>query len=319
MPIVNGIGTTWNLPNYYGDLFTADPEHTPFLAMIGGLTGGMSTNSFKFVTNQLFNHPEPTQPEISESASVIAPPASHIARIQEYNVVQIHQEVIDLTYAKMSNSGFMSGLNIAGQTPNPPTEKDWQLSQKLVKIARDVEHSFIAGIYQEATNAGVANKTRGMIELTKSANGTSIDADDNPLTLEMLNTLYRLMVDNGALFQNPVMFVNSKLKQDVTKIYNMIMGFALPATRNVGGLDIREVEFDFGRLGIAHNRFMPVDTLLIADVAYCSPVFQVVPEKGVFFTEPLAKVGASDREQIYGQIGLDHGPAFLHGSITGLK
>ena len=38
MAQVSGIGTTWNLPNYAGELFTADPTQTPFLSMIGGLT-----------------------------------------------------------------------------------------------------------------------------------------------------------------------------------------------------------------------------------------------------------------------------------------
>jgi len=34
---------------------------------------------------------------------------------------------------------------------------------------------------------------------------------------------------------------------------------------------------------------------------------------------PLAKGGASDKIQIYGQVGLAQGHAFLHGAITGLK
>ena len=64
---------------------------------------------------------------------------------------------------------------------------------------------------------------------------------------------------------------------------------------------------------------MPNDSILVADIAHVAPVFQAVPGKGVMFEEPLAKTGASDKIQIYGQIGLAHGPAFLHGAITGLK
>ena len=105
MSQVTGIGTSWNLPNYAGELFTADPTQTPFLSMIGGLTGGKQTDNFEFPTAVLYDFPEASQPEISESASATAPAASHIARTQEKNVVQIHQEVIDLTYAKQSNSG----------------------------------------------------------------------------------------------------------------------------------------------------------------------------------------------------------------------
>lgn len=94
MAQVSGIGTTWNLPNYAGELFTADPTQTPFLSMIGGLTGGRQTDNFEFPTAVLYDFPDAAQPEISEQASTTAPAASHIAREQEKNVVQIHQEVI---------------------------------------------------------------------------------------------------------------------------------------------------------------------------------------------------------------------------------
>jgi hypothetical protein len=35
-----GMGTTYNLPNYVGELFAITPEDTPLLSSIGGLTGG---------------------------------------------------------------------------------------------------------------------------------------------------------------------------------------------------------------------------------------------------------------------------------------
>jgi hypothetical protein len=48
------------------------------------------------------------------------------------------------------------------------------------------------------------------------------------------------------------------------------------------------------------------------------PVYQPVPGKGNFFLEPLAKVGASEKYQIYGELGLDHGQEYLSGKITGI-
>ena len=314
---VQGLGTTWNLPNYAGELFTADATQTPLLSMVGGLTGGRQTNNFEFPTAVLFEHPEAAQPEISEQASATAPAATAIVRAQEKNVVQIHQETIDLTYVKQSNMGRMSGLNTAGQTANPPDEKAWQIQQRLVKIARDVEHSFISGTYQESTASNVANKTRGMLELCGTGNAIT-NGTATPLTKEMLKALYRMMADNGAMFGNMVMFVGAYLKQALTDIYSTQFGAQLPPSRNVGGVNITEVETDFFKMGIAWNRFMPDDKILLADVSQIAPVFQAVPGKGVLFEEPLAKIGASDRIQLFGQIGLAHGPAFLHGSITGL-
>jgi len=313
---VTGIGTTWNLPNYAGELFTADPTQTPFLSMIGGLTGGKQTDNYEFPTAVLFDYPAAAQPEISETASATAPAASAIARSQESNVVQIHQEVIDLTYAKLSNGGRMSGINTAGQNPNPADEKAWQIQQKLIKIARDVEFSFLRGSYQKATSAAVANKTRGMFELVATVN--TIDGASSAITTAMIKELMLEMANNGAYFNNMVLFAGAKQKQKITSLYENQLGYNKGAERNVGGMNITEIETDFCKLGIVWDRFMPDDSILIADVAHIAPVFQAVPGKGVLFEEELAKVGASDRIQLYAQIGLAHGPAFLHGSITGL-
>ena len=318
MPQVTGIGTTYNLPNYAGDLFTADPTQTPFLSMIGGLTGGKQTDNYEFSTGVVYDLPDAAQPGISETASATAPASQMVARAQETNVVQIHQEVIDLTYAKQANSGRLSGLNTAGQIANPNDEKAFQIQQKLVKIARDIEFSFLNGTYGKATAADEANKTRGMLELCTSATGTSIAAGTTQLSKVMLNQLFREMAENGATFNNMVLFCGAFQKQVISDIFASQNGANLPATRNVGGYNITEIETDFFKMGVIWNPFIKKDAILLADMAHIAPVFQPVPGKGNFFEEPLAKVGATDKIQIYGQVGLAHAPAFLHGAITGL-
>ncbi|MBR4026311.1 MAG: DUF5309 family protein [Lachnospiraceae bacterium] len=318
MPQVTGTGTTYNLPNYAGELFTASPTQTPFLSMIGGLSGGKQTDNFEFATGVVYERPDATQPSISERASIKAPDSQLIARSQETNVVQIHQETIDLSYAKMSNSGRLSGLNTAGQTANPNNEKAFQIQQKLIKIACDVEYSFLNGTYHKAETDAEANTTRGMLELCTSSAGTSIDAASTLLSKDLLNQLYREMAENGAVFNNMVLFCNAFQKQLLSDIYMNQFKGQTPATRNVGGYNITEIETDFFKMGICWNPFMPRDAILIADMAQIAPVFQPVPGKGNFFEEALAKEGASDKVQIYGQVGLAHAPAFLHGAVTGL-
>ena len=317
MPQVTELSTTWNLPNFAGELFTADGEMTPFLTMIGGLTGGMQTNNFEFPTGVLYDYPKAAQPEISEQGSAKAPQATAISRMQEKNVVQIFHETLDMTYVKMSNSGRMSGINSALDAANPPDDHAWQIQHKLIKIARDVEYTFLQGKYALATKADEPNKTRGMIELCST--GNTVAAAAAPLSKDMINSLLLLMANNGAYFNNMVLFCSAEQKQRISDVYNLQNGFQLPANRNVGGVNITEIETDFCRLGIVWDRFMPNDTILIADMAHIVPVFQVVPNKGVLFVEALAKTGASEREQIFGQIGLAHGAKFLHGTITGLK
>lgn len=316
MANVTGMGTTWNLPNYAGELFTASKTRTPFLTMIGGLSGGLKTKNDEFSTGVLYEHDDASQPAISEAASATAPAAKAVAREQKTNVTQIFQETISLSYAKMANSGKLEGLNTAGQKANPASEKDFQVARRLEKIARDVEYTFLCGQYQKSTGADVANKTRGMIELCSA--GTTIDAQGKTLDNAILKALYKLMADNGATFDNMVLYTNSYLKQVITDIYEKQLGYNVAASRNVGGMNITEIENDFFKFGIVYDSFMPADTLLIADVAHVAPVFQEVPGKGVLFLEELAKKGAAEESQIYGQIGLDHGPAFLHGTITGL-
>ena len=314
---VTGTGNTWNLPNYAGELFTASPTKTPLLSIIGGLTGGMKTENDKFPTGVLYEFPDPVQPAISETQSETAPAATALARVQEYNVAQIFHETVTLTYLKQSNRGKLSGLNTAGAANSVPSELDWQIARRLEKIARDVEHTFLNGSYREATSATVANKTRGMIELCGA--GTTIAAGGDPLTLDMLRTLYREMADAGAPFGNMVALVNAFQRQALTRLYETQVGYNAPASRTIGGMKVSTVLNDFFELGIVYDPFMPADTLLIVDVAYLAPVFQEVPGKGVLFLEDLAKTGASDRKQIYGQLGLSHGPAFLHATITGLS
>ena len=314
---IMGLGTSWNLPNFAGELFSADASQTPLLSMTGGLSGGRQTDNFEFPTAVLYDYPEAGQPEISESASALAPVAQMAVRAQESNVVQIHQEVIDLSYVALSNLHRMSGLNTAGQKPAYEDEKLFQLQHKLIKVARDVEHSFINGRFQKAESSGEANRTRGLLELCES--NTNIDAGGGKLGPDLLRALYRNMAEAGAYFNNMVMFVSSYQKQMLTEIYANQWGARVLPSRSVAGVNITQVETDFFHMGIVWSRFVPRDTVLIADVAHIAPVFQVVPGKGVLFTEELAKTGASEKVQLFGQIGLAHGAGFLHGSITGLE
>lgn len=309
---VTGAGHTWNLPNYSGELFTASQINTPFLTMIGGLSGGgLSTANFEFPTYSDYDLPAASQPAITEQASLTAPTAEEITRGQSTNVAQIFHEAITISYHKQSNSGRLEGVNTAGQQNNAPSERDFQIARKLEKVARDVNYTFINGIYQKATSETVANKTRGMFELASTVN--TVDAAAAQLSKELIDGLLLEMFSNGAKFENMVLFTNGSQKQKISQIY----GYA-PQDRNVGGVNIQQIETDFGNIGIVLDRMVPNNQIGLFEMSELSPVFQPVPGKGNFFYEELAKDGASEKGQLYGQIGLAHGPAWLHGSITNL-
>jgi hypothetical protein len=307
-------GTLWGLPNYTGELFTADMINTPFLSMIGGLTGGVMTTNFEFPTDSEYEHETLAQETITENESIAGVTPVMFTRDQNKNVVQIYQEEIILSYVKQSNVGRLTGINTAGSMNNVMTEKDWQIARALEAIARKVEWHFLQGTYAISTDSDTPNQTRGMIAAAALASNT-VAASAADLSLELMDEILLTMFSAGAMFKNMVIFCGGFQKQRLSKIY----GYA-PEDRNVGGVNIKQIETDFGNIGVAPaHRMMPAATLLIADVSVCKPVFQPVPGKGNLFYEDLALTGAATTGQIFGQIGLDYGPTFCHGTITGLS
>jgi len=83
-------------------------------------------------------------------------------------------------------------------------------------------------------------------------------------------------------------------------------------------VNISQIETDFAMLGVVWAPQMPTDTLLIAEMSVCSPVFCPVPGKGLLFYEELSRSGAAEKGHIYGQMGLDYGPEEYHGKITSI-
>lgn len=304
-------GTLWGLPNYTGELYTADMTQTPFLSMIGGLTGGQETGNFEFPTASEYTHEALVQENITEDDSIKGvTPINHV-RSEANNVVQIFQEEVLLSYVKMSNQGRLSGINTAGAKNSVVTEKDFQISKAIERVARKVEWHFLQGTYNLAGNAAQSNQTRGMIE---ACSVNTVPGGAGSLTKVLMDQLFLEMFTNGAFFKNMVIFCGGWQKQKISDIY----GYA-PEDRNVGGVNIKQIETDYGNIGVAKpHRMMPADTLLVADLSVCSPVFQPVPGKGNFFYEDLARTGAAEAGQLFGQIGLNHGPLFAHGTITNL-
>lgn len=318
MSNTNNAATVWNCPNYTGELFLIGANQTPFLNMIGGLQGNRVklVGDFQFPLAQPWALEDASQPDITETASLTAPDPWTYVRGQDVNTVQIFQRSVSISYAKQSVTGQITADGTTGlvdKTGDQPVmdEKDFQISAHMRQIAVNADYTFLNGTYQQATSAAVSAKTRGIITgcSTNTVNASSAD-----LSKTLFDQLLRTMAGNGAEFVNPVVFVNALNKQRLSNIY----GYA-PQDRNVGGVDIKQIETDFAILGVVWAPNVPAGTLLVADVAFCSPVFLPVPGKGVLFYEELAKTGASERGQIYGQMGIDYGPEEYHGTITSLS
>ena len=311
-----GEANSFNTIQYVGELFTADSSRTPLLSMTGGITGGMRTDNEEFPTAILFDYPDARQPKISEDDASWGPRITHIAKSQETNVTQIFHEAVAVTYQRLSNTGRLGGVTTLSGASATENELDFQIAHKLKVMARDIEFTFINGKYAKRSDASGANQSRGLIEACGSVNVLS--AAGSALSKEHLSGLFRQMADNGAYFDDMVIFVNSRQKAAISEIYSSQPGFMLPQSREKAGVNVLEIDNDFFKCGVVYSKFVPQDVVLIADIAHVAPVFQTVPGKGHLFLEELARVGASDRFQLYAQVGLAHGPAFLHGLIRGL-
>lgn len=317
MANVNATGTVWNCPNYVGELYLIGANQTPFLNMIGGLQGNAvrTVSDFEFSLAQPWSLETASQPAVTETASLTAPTPWTYVRGQDKNTCQIFHRSVKVSYAKQSVTGSVTAdgttglVDITDQQP-VQNEVDFQIAAHMRQIAVNVEYTFLNGVYQQATSAGVAAKTRGIITACTT---NTVNAANAALSRTLVNTLVASMAANGAEFINPVIFCNAFQKQKISEIF----GYA-PQDRNIGGLNIKQVETDFALMGVVWAPFMPTNSLLIADLSVCNPVFLPVPGKGVLFYEAIDKAGAADAGQIYGQIGLDYGPEEYHGTITSL-
>lgn len=309
---ITGLGTTFNLPNYVGELFGVSPEDTPFLSAIGGLTGGVSETATQFTWSSYDLRDADESRQRVEGAD--APTAEGRARANGSNVLEIHQEQVAVSYTKQGAKGLVASTNVLGSQA-VQDELTWQLTQEFKQIARDVEKSFIVGEYASPANNSSARKTRGILE----AITTNVEAAGGPLDEDLVLDLMQKVWENGGIQEGETrtVIVGAAVKRALTKIFIKDAGYK-EETRNVGGVNLQTFETDFGRCNIMLDRYMPADTLAVVSLEECAPHFMEIPGKGHFFAEPLAKTGASDKVQVYGEIGLGYGNERKHGKITGI-
>lgn len=396
---ITGQGDTFDLPNYVGELFAVTPEDTPFLSAIGGLTGGKSADATLFQWQGYDLRDASASRQRLEGAD--APTAEARVRFNVTNVVEIHQEALELSYTKLAATGQFNstGSSHAGAVglngSNPVlNELDWQISQHLKQIARDVEKSFITGTFNNPATNATARRTRGILQATETnvtTHGTTvgtatIESDTEVWTITshglavgdqivvhtltggatsvlVEDTIYYVRTapdantftvstrpggaavafatDGGAAVVEPTpltdavvfdllqqvweqggiqesetatLMSGASIKRALTKIFIKDRGFQ-ETSRTVGGVHVMTIETDFGRLNLMLNRHMPTSTLSVVSLEECTPVFLPIPGKGFLFAEELARSGAAEKRQIYGEIGLEYGNEKAHGKL----
>ena len=306
--------TSFGVLNYSGMLFNRGNTRTPLSSMIGGKA--KTTNHVEFVIGQEYTGGGAgAQPEISESASLAAPDASVATRSQSTNLTQIFMESVGISYAKQSNMGTLSGVNIQGQQANPVNELDFQVAVKMQKVARDIEYTFINGVYNKATKDSEINKTRGLVNAITS---NTKAMGNKPLGLWDIAEMLKKVYESNAPTQNLVLWCDAitMFQINADAVNNGLS--VIPASREINGIALSSVVTPLGVVYLYLGECLPAGTALLLNLDVIAPVYQPVPGKGNFFLEPLAKTGAGEKYQLFGQIGLDHGPEWYHGKFTGI-
>ena len=325
---VEGQMQTYTAPNFVGELFSLIPAQTPVLSMSGGLTGGKSVEAKEHTWQVEDNEEAAAGNTKTEGAD---PDDKGIIRQEVKNVVEIHQESVNISYSKQAAVGQLGATDV-GNAGTPGTgapvlaapilgtqpvqgEIPHQLALKINKIARDVEMSMLYGTYVNPTDDQTAREMRGIL--------TAIDTHRTVFATDLRSSLNAMLAGmyedetKVAPLINPVLVMNGTTKTKLSLEYTNNLGLA-DRSRTIGGVNVESIVTDFGTFAVVLDRYMGTDEIALLDFSVISPCFLPIPGKGHFFTEPLAKTGAYDRVQIYGEIGVEYGPEQYHGLITAI-
>ncbi len=307
------IATSFGVLNYSGMLFNKGNTRCPLSSIIGGRT--KTTNHVEFVTGQEYTTDGGTQPAISENDSLTAPEASVVTRTQKTNVTQIFHETVGISYGKMSNMGTLNGINIANQQANPMNELDFQVAAKMQKVNRDIEFTFVQGEYSKATTDATVNKTRG---LNTAITSNVVAMASKPLGLWNIADGVKKVYEANAPQDGLVLWCDATtlFQVNADAVQNGLT--VIPAAREINGIKLSSVVTPIGVVYLYLGEFLPKGTAFLLNLDVLAPVYQPVPGKGNFFLEQLSKTGAGEKYQLFGQIGLDHGPEWYHAKFTGI-
>lgn len=172
--------------------------------------------------------------------------------------------------------------------------------------------------------------TTGQFKISTSRGGTAVDITGAGnvtwpayanLTKDLVDQMLQTVYDAGGISEQGMatLLVGSAQRRKVTAAYTSSSYVTKELQGNLGGVTVDRIMTDFGVLNVMLDRLMPVNTLAVVSMEQCRPVFLEIPGKGHFFSEPLARTGAKDRVQIYGEAGLQYGNQAAHGKMTNLQ
>jgi hypothetical protein len=315
-------------PNYQGELFVTDrkfPSRTlQLLGVLGDSPAGEGTiqgfdivNSTEFAVAQTYAIPAHAA-DRSKLEGQAAPADIDTGRAQTSNVLQVWQEAIGVDYTKLGSIGELAGVNTAGAVNPVQSEVDFQAAAALTVIKRNLNWTVINQTYRKPINNATTRRTRGFIEActsTRLLNGGTPRA----VSMALLDSFMESIVNAGGIVDGEGMVVAAGTAQlrrlnDLFRVDKL----KIDDSRTEAGVRVRTVLTTFGAFNFYHEPDMPAGSLLAINFSVASIVGMPIGSKGILFTELLSKTGASERYQMYGELGLRHGPEFYHGLLGDL-
>lgn len=194
---ITGLGTTFNLPNYHGELFAISPSDTPLLSASGGLSGGGSVKD-TLVEWQSYDLRDAAVRARLEGAD--APTAESRVRANVTNRLQIFQEAISTSYTKQAATERYAAL--AGGIGNPVVnEHSWQVMQSLKQVARDVNYSFWNAVRNDPSDNTTARQMAGLISvMTSNAQVKKALIENASAATDTITVTHDLVADDKVVF-----------------------------------------------------------------------------------------------------------------------
>ena len=173
----------------------------------------------------------------------------------------------------------------------------------------------IANVELQPTFIGLVDDTGAGADVVRKLKAHKVNTDYIRVTKDGMGT-WLAIFDNGGDVNGMILMCNSFQKAAISALYEGSM--QMPDSRMEAGVNVTRLITDFGDVGIVLSRAMPKDQILLFRRDVVHLVEQPTPGKGNFFFEELAKNGAGKKGEIFGQVGLNYGPEWLHGKITNL-
>ncbi len=289
-------------------------RRTPFFQAIGGLNGVKRVPAQQFAMSAVYSLDAGSNTVIDETASLTAGTAKFYAKAQEYNAVGIVKKEFASSHLREANSQQLANTNAVYSSDAPDvSEFDRAAANAMSQLVVDWEYISLQATRVARSAVDTDVSPGGLLDTSMGAIA-KVNASSAALTKKLIDELIETIAGYDAPMENPAIVIPPGYVNDLNDIY----GFA-EQSREVGGVNLTQIFLPIiGQASVIWTNQMKSDSLLIVDLAYCSPV--VLPHKGGqdILMHEYSDGGSARKGYIEGFIGIDFGSRYYHGFIYGL-